>query len=122
MSVNAKLISLEAFEILDPAGRDSISMRVTMDDGGPLRALHGLRRGDKILFADIAGSSEFQDLSFDDQVEVFITSHEEFSGQSHNLGKVFIVADEAHLGERKQQFTGDDAHYELTYEVDGAGV
>ena len=114
MPVELNLVSLEAFTIVDPDGRDTVTMRVTIDHGATVSPTTGLTKGQKIGFDTFP---DIQQISFDDQVRFTIYADEDFNGRQHKAGTIFISADEAGLGDRKQQFTGDGAHYELTYRV-----
>jgi hypothetical protein len=117
MSVVAKLKVLDAIKITgSPGSPDSDLITLTADpDIGMLRdAQQGMSKGERMLFEFYP---KIQELFFNAQVKLRLSHYDNFSGRQYILGTVFIVAGEVGLGERKQQFTGEGAHYELTYTV-----
>ena len=103
-----------AIKVLDRDGNDHISIDVTIDDGATSSTDTGLIKGVTMIFD---AHPDLQQMSFNDQVKIRIIQFDDFVGRVHNTGMVLIVAGEVGLGERTQQFTCSEAHYELTYEV-----
>jgi hypothetical protein len=117
MSVVAKLKFLEAIKITGSPGSpgsDLITFRADPDIGMFRDATRGMQKGEKMLFEFYP---EIQELHFNAQVKLLLYHYDNFLGRQYILGRQLIVADEVGLGERKQQFTGEGAHYELTYNV-----
>jgi hypothetical protein len=125
MSVLAKLISLEAINVIDPGG-DRLTISMNPGDDGIFIA----QEGNKFFFEFFTAESLKNGVRIDDQLMVQLNREDLQGGGNDFLGRVFIVAGELGLGERKQQFEGEllgsigsgtihgpKFHYELTYEV-----
>jgi hypothetical protein len=91
-----------------------ITLRADPDMGMFRNADYGMQKGDKVSFEIFP---EMQDLHSAAQVRLLLYHYDDFLGRQYILGTEFIVADEVGLGRAKKQFTGEDAHYELTYDV-----